>query len=259
VLQVECTNGDSESGGLAVLDVVMHACKTIVHSLTAQDRFSLVAYSTSAKVLLPLTAMDSNGVADAEVAINAMLANGQTNIWDGLLKGLEVLASEEADASRNKAVMLLTDGQPNIRPPRGEVGMMQQFMEGSDLMTTVSTFGFGYNLDSELLRGIATFGQGMYAFIPDGSFVGTVFVNATSNILSTAAREVKVTLKGLGLPDAAQRCQCLGLNGVKDTKKLSADHETADWSVQVMRCLHGCRWRWWRCCPCAPITRVLFT
>jgi len=102
-----------------------------------------VAYSTSAKVLLPLMAMDSNGVADAEAAINAMLANGQTNIWDGLLKGLEVLASEEADASRNKAVMLLTDGQPNIRPPRGEVGMMQQFMEGSDLMTTVSTFGSG--------------------------------------------------------------------------------------------------------------------
>ena len=44
-------------------------------------------------------------------------------------------------------------------------------------------------------------GQGMYAFIPDGSFVGTAFVNATSNILATAARNV--TVKVSGLSDAA--------------------------------------------------------
>ena len=34
-------------------------------------------------------------------------------------------------------------------------------------------------------------GQGIYAFVPDGSFVGTAFVNATSNILATAARNVR--------------------------------------------------------------------
>jgi len=36
-----------------------------------------------------------------------------------------------------------------------------------------------------------------YAFIPDGSFVGTAFVNATSNILSTAARQVTAKVSGL--------------------------------------------------------------
>ena len=114
-------------------------------------------------------AMDSNGVADAEAAINAMLANGQTNIWDGLLKGLEVLASEEADASRNKAVMLLTDGQPNIRPPARGGGHDAAVHGGLGPDDHGEHLWFGYNLDSELLRGIATFGQGMYAFIPDGS------------------------------------------------------------------------------------------
>ena len=38
----ECTNGDAESQGLTVLDVVKHACKTIAQSLSSQDRFSLV-------------------------------------------------------------------------------------------------------------------------------------------------------------------------------------------------------------------------
>ena len=37
-----------------------------------------------------------------------------------------------------------------------------------------------------------------YAFIPDGGLVGTVFVNAISNVLSTAARQtvVKVRMRG---------------------------------------------------------------
>ena len=49
---------------------------------------------------------------------------------------------------------------------------------------------FGYKLDSGLLKDLAAEGQGCYSFVPDGSFVGTAFVNATSNILSTAARQV---------------------------------------------------------------------
>ena len=47
---IECTNGDSESQGLSVLSVVKHACKTVIHSLTPQDRFTLVKYSTNAEV-----------------------------------------------------------------------------------------------------------------------------------------------------------------------------------------------------------------
>lgn len=39
---IECHNGDAESQGLSVLDIVKHACKTVAHSLTAQDRFALV-------------------------------------------------------------------------------------------------------------------------------------------------------------------------------------------------------------------------
>jgi hypothetical protein len=40
-------------------------------------------------------------------------------------------------------------------------------------------------------------GQGIYAFVPDGSFVGTAFVNATSNILATAARNVRFCVNTL--------------------------------------------------------------
>merc|ERR1711998_514873 len=51
----------------------------------------------------------------------------------------------------------------------------------------ISTFGFGYSMDSPLLRAISHEGDGMYAFIPDSGFVGTAFVNALSNSLVTIA------------------------------------------------------------------------
>ena len=104
-------------------------------------------------------------------------------------------------SGRNKAVFLLTDGCPNVEPPSGHLAALRAFLDEKGADCSISTFGFGYSLDSKLLHELASAGQGGYAFIPDGSFVGTVFVNATSNVLSTAARAV--TLRVSGLPAAA--------------------------------------------------------
>ncbi len=77
------------------------------------------------------------------------------------------------------AILLLTDGLPNVEPPRGTLPMLKRYKETNALpCASIGTFGFGYNLDSALLEGIAKEGNGMYAFIPDASFVGTAFVNA---------------------------------------------------------------------------------
>jgi len=63
------------------------------------------------------------------------------------------------------------------------------------LPATISTFGFGYGLDSDLLVKLATFGSSSYSFIPDPGFVGTIFVNTLSNLLVTMAREVYLDLE----------------------------------------------------------------
>jgi len=54
----------------------------------------------------------------------------------------------------------------------------------------------GHPLDSKLLEDIAILGNsGSYAFIPDGSFVGTIFVNAITTTLTTVATNVEVKRK----------------------------------------------------------------
>jgi len=89
--------------------------------------------------------------------------------------------------------MLLTDGQTSDRDvtiPRLEAYRN----EHERLPGTISTFGFGYNIDSELLCMLAAAGEATYSFIPDAGFVGTVFVNTMSNLLVTMAREVHFDL-----------------------------------------------------------------
>lgn len=187
--------GSKESHGLSLLDIVKHAVKTVINVLQPGDRLSIVSYSTNAKKILDLTHMDAKGKSKAEEELDILDSDGQTNLWAGLHTGLEILRTS-TKLGRLAAVLLLTDGQPNIEPPRGHIPMLQKYKdEHKQLSCTINTFGFGYNLDSPLLKDLAIEGNGMYAFIPDSGFVGTAFVNSTSNLLATMGRNVKLALE----------------------------------------------------------------
>jgi hypothetical protein len=72
---------------------------------------------------------------------------------------------------------------------------LENLKKQTNFTCAVNTFGFGYKLNSKLLEDISILGNsGSYAFIPDGSFVGTIFVNAISTLLTTAATNVQVRM-----------------------------------------------------------------
>jgi len=134
--------------------------------------------------------MDEDGKRRASQILDTLTPGGGTNLWDGLHAGMEVVRVW-SNASRGSAVLLLTDGCPNVVPPRGHQAMLSRYKDSNPNMNcSISTFGFGYSLDSELLNELAILGNGQYSFIPDAGFVGTTFVHASSNILSTVARRV---------------------------------------------------------------------
>jgi hypothetical protein len=188
-------SGESESHGLSLLDIVKHALATIIETLEPGDRLAIVAYSTKARVVVPLNALSGSTKTLATNAVKALSSGGQTNLWDGLTTGLDLLRAAGADVApeRNASLFLLTDGLPNISPPRGEVAMLQRYLGGSAGGATslshvgISTFGFGYNLDSPLLAALAAEGEGAYSFIPDSTLVGTVFVHALANALAASS------------------------------------------------------------------------
>jgi len=192
---IQQETGETAGHGLSVLDVVKHAMKTIIRNLEAQDRLALVSYSNEATTVFGVTVMDEAGRKTTEEKLEDISPSGMTNLWDGLRTGIELLKAAR-EPGRLQHVMLFTDGLPNMNPPRGILPMVRRMKMqwGGSLPCTVSTFGFGYELDSELLNELAIIGSGTYAFIPDAGFVGTVFVNAMTNLLVTMAKDVKVTL-----------------------------------------------------------------
>lgn len=182
--------------GLSVLDVVKHALTTIAHVLGPRDRLSVVAYSSVAKVALALTRMDEGGKAKALEGIAELSADGQTNIWDGMKVGLDVLrAGPDADEPRVRACLLLTDGQPNVVPPSGHVAMLRRYTEEKSFSAAIHTFAFGYAADSALLSEIAEETGGLYAFIPDATLVGTVFISTLANLFTTLATDATLRVE----------------------------------------------------------------
>lgn len=61
----------------------------------------------------------------------------------------------------------------------------------------IHVFGYGYELDTKLLSEIAQVGNGTYAYIPDCSMVGTVFVNFMAAALSTVTNVAELSLDGI--------------------------------------------------------------
>ena len=191
---VKGADGKTESHGLSILDVVKHALKTIIMGLSDNDRFSLVKYSDSASVVLGLTVMDTGGKSNANASVESLCVEGRTNLWDGIEKGLNVIRA--SNTNKNSALFVLTDGLPNLSPSRGELHALQRYKEKhGDIPCSIDTFGFGFSLDSKLLQSLANEGHGSFAFIPDSGLVGTIFVNAMSNQLTTAATNLKMAVE----------------------------------------------------------------
>jgi len=186
-------SGNAESHGLSLLDVAKHGVRTIVKALNANDRLAVVAFNNQASDVFPLTAMNEAGQKMAEKELDGLQSGGGTNIWDGLVAGLNALRAVPAN-NRFAHVMLLTDGESQNREailPNLEAYKQQH--EG--LPGTINTFGFGYQLDSKLLVNMANAGSGAYSFIPDAGFVGTCFVNMMSQLLVTMAKGVFLTVE----------------------------------------------------------------
>jgi Mg-chelatase subunit ChlD len=76
--------------------------------MTARPRIS-----TQAETVFALVEMTEAGRAEASAVLDKLWPAGKTNLWDGMLAGLESLRAGAAGGGggRQRALLLLTDGQ----------------------------------------------------------------------------------------------------------------------------------------------------
>ena len=192
--------GDSNetvSHGFSVLSLTIASAKTILHSLNENDNISIVTYSSEAKTIFENMSCSPENKSLIEDGLNQLKPISNTNMWSGIIRSLDILR-QTSPPNKQKGILLLTDGIPNVEPPRGHENMLKKYFSDYNFKCMISCYGFGYNLDSELLMNLSSISGGDgYSFIPDASILGNVFIHGLSNLFTTAVYnpKLKITLK----------------------------------------------------------------
>ncbi|EXJ74588.1 uncharacterized protein A1O5_02884 [Cladophialophora psammophila CBS 110553] len=192
-------DNEREAAGLSVLDLVKHAARTILQTLGDGDRLGIVTFSDDAKVVQELTFMKPAEKQATWRRIENLRDEACTNLWAGIRTGLE-LFSRSPLANNIQGLYVLTDGMPNhMCPKQGYVAKLSPMLESAarerPIVPTIHTFGFGYQIRSELMQSIAEVGGGNYAFIPDAGMIGTAFVHSVANLYTTFGMSSTLEIK----------------------------------------------------------------
>jgi len=147
--------GDKIRGALATL----HA---LVEELGPADRFALVTFSNAADVVVRPCLMTAPAKNLVRSAIAGIDAEGGTDLSGAVLLSLAISRGDSPDAPRH--VVVLTDGEPTTGVT--DDGQILTLAGGAMGGTTLSTFGYGDDVRSELLGKLSDLGKGNYHFVP---------------------------------------------------------------------------------------------
>ena len=161
------------------LDLVKHTMKTVVESLAPTDNLALVSFSYKATILSNLGPVNKITKVGLNEKIDALYPDGGTNIWDALKVAVDIAAKTP---EKKVHILLFTDGESNNDPPRGIVATLTDYLNSMNNIT-LNTYGFGNNINSQLLYDISQLKNGIFGFIPDATMIGTVFINSIAYMM----------------------------------------------------------------------------
>jgi len=191
-VEIQGADGVKEDVCLNMLDLAKHAARTVAHGLNEFDTLTVIGWASRPDDrALVATKMNDEGHKAADKYIDSLYHSGSTAMIEALEKGF----ASVVDNGLPTAIFLLTDGLPNREPGGGFGGFVKDLMERLGKNVSVSTFGFGYGVDSALLMEIAQAGRGTFSFIPDAGLLGTVMVNALANTLLSALTDAQISIE----------------------------------------------------------------
>jgi adenylate kinase len=198
-------DGKEVSSDLTTLDIVKHAAKAVIHMLGDEDEFALVKFEQQASTVFAPTKMTEEGRKAALAALEGLSADGGTDIWAGCEQALETIRNSPSGGALSHAqstILLLTDGVPSeSHCPLWHRKQLQLYKDKYPTMAfQLNTFGFGYNLLSDVLMELSEEGNGTFAFCPDALIVGTTFVNTVANSLSLHSQDAVLSIMPPGTP-----------------------------------------------------------
>ena len=182
-------SGSMREGGR--LELLKNSLKLLLNHLDSRDTVTIVAYDTSASLVLgPTTGSDTRKI---ESVIDRLRPGGTTNAEAGLSLGFDY-ARQTYNPEGSNRVILLSDGVANTgaTSPDGLLNLVSSSIaEGIDL----STIGVGMgNYNDVLLEQLADRGNGNYHYVNDMDEAQKLFVDDMTANLQTIAYDAKAQM-----------------------------------------------------------------
>ncbi|KAL9227023.1 hypothetical protein vseg_002769 [Gypsophila vaccaria] len=197
------------SGSMAgtKLALLKRAMGFVIQNMSPNDRLSVIAFSSTARRLFPLSRMSETGRQKALLAVNSLVANGGTNIAEGLRKGAKVM-EERKEKNPVASIILLSDGQDTYTV-NGSVGhqttpnyklLLPLSIQGGNspsFKIPVHTFGFGSDHDASLMHSISEISGGTFSFIETEATIQDAFAQCIGGLLSVVVQELRLKIESV--------------------------------------------------------------
>jgi Ca-activated chloride channel family protein len=178
------TSGSMQGEAIAY---VREGLMRMLDGLEAKDSISLVTFSGTAHLQVEAVTGDAPELINA---IDAIAANGGTNIYDGLRTGFEVVDAHRIEGAQNRVVFLsdgmATDGITNNAKI---ISMAAGFAAAGYGLTTI---GVGTTFDADLMRSLSEQASGNFYFLQDPAAVQEVFHEEVTSFLVPLAEDVSI-------------------------------------------------------------------
>ncbi|XP_027365225.1 E3 ubiquitin-protein ligase WAV3-like isoform X2 [Abrus precatorius] len=194
------------SGSMAgtKLALLKRAMGFVIQNLGSNDRLSVIAFSSTARRLFPLCRMTDSGRQQALHAVNSLVANGGTNIAEGLRKGAKIM-EDRKEKNPVGSIILLSDGQDNYtvnfsanQPQPNYELLLPTSISGRDnsgFQIPVHAFGFGADHDASSMHSISEISGGTFSFIETEAVLQDAFAQCIGGLLSVVVQELQVGIE----------------------------------------------------------------
>lgn len=172
----------------------MNAAVTAIERLRDGDSVTVVAFDSSAQVVVPPTRVSSSSRASMESAVRSIRLGGDTCISCGLTEGMQQLQLTTLSGDRVNRMILLSDGATNsgVKDVPGLRAMAGR-MHGKGV--TISTIGVDVDFDEKIMAALAAEGNGRHYFVANASGLSSVFAQEFDDLLASVAKEAELSIE----------------------------------------------------------------
>lgn len=207
-----------KSGSMRSDNKIANARRGAIEALKAldgRDVASVVAYDTSASLLLPARSVSS--MDPFAKIISTINADGSTALYDGVQLGAKQLQPYIKEGYVPRIIML-SDGMANVGPAStSELAALGRALSEREM--TITTIGLGLDYNEDLMTALAAESGGNSYFAKSAESLVDIFARDMADAVTLTARRVHLTVE---CGDGVMPIRVIGRGGEQKGRTLEA-------------------------------------